>query len=253
MAKYLSRLSEITGAPVILSLRGPGGFLAVTDTELFYLNHTVQHKILLSQIKRVVSNKETRKIDLLGSNGTLLEIPPAAFDRDELKQFLYSLRDWVKTSKPPRREEFPVQEPEPEALVSPFPRFEKSTTPLPAQLVQPTDLSLPTGLFSSDVAPQATLLTRTHDIDAPITLAENNGASHNIPPVQTPVVATPVQFRPSRHPTSLPLKVSAFLTASLTAGYFVSGAGNAENIWPVLVVASIGLSLTLIQWRLAEP
>lgn len=102
MEKYQSRLSEITKAPVILSLRGPGGFLAVTDTELFYLNHTAQQKALLSQIRRVVSNKETRKIDLLGPNGTLLEIPPAAFDRDELKRFLYSLRDWVKTKPLPQ-------------------------------------------------------------------------------------------------------------------------------------------------------
>lgn len=252
MEKYQSRLSEITKAPVILSLRGPGGFLAVTDTELFYLNHTAQQKALLSQIRRVVSNKETRKIDLLGPNGTLLEIPPAAFDRDELKRFLYSLRDWVKTKPLPQREELPVKEPEPEVPGSPFPRFGKSSTPVPAQLVQPTDLSLPTGLFSSEVAPQASLLARTQEIEAPVTLVKDNGASRDTSPAQSEPVATPVQVRP-RHPASLPLKVSALLTASLTASFLVSSTGNAENIWPVLAVASIGVSLTLIQWRLAEP
>jgi hypothetical protein len=49
------------------------------------------------------------------------------------------------------------------------------------------------------------------------------------------------------------LKVSALITAVVTVGYLVVNMGTTEDIWVPLGVIAIGLSLSLIQWRLSEP
>jgi plasmid maintenance system antidote protein VapI len=49
------------------------------------------------------------------------------------------------------------------------------------------------------------------------------------------------------------LKVSALITAAVTVGYLVVNMGTTSDIWVPLGVVAIGLSLSLIQWRLSEP
>ncbi|MDX2005167.1 MAG: hypothetical protein SFU83_07805 [Meiothermus sp.] len=99
MGKYDSRLSNLTSADVFSRLEGQGGLLALSSRELFFLNDHSEQSARLASIKRIGVNKTSGNVDVMGDQGTLLEIPPTAFQKDELKLFLESLKGHVLRAK----------------------------------------------------------------------------------------------------------------------------------------------------------
>ncbi|MER3483631.1 MAG: hypothetical protein C4332_11260 [Meiothermus sp.] len=136
MSKYDTQLSGLTPAEIIARLDGSGGLLALSDRELYFVDDNTQQIARLSSIKRIGVNKDTGKVEVSGESGTLMEIPPRAFQRDELKAFLESLKGHVLRAK-----SMPTQ------VGEPAPRTTLETQgahPQPAADSLPGNLSSPT-------------------------------------------------------------------------------------------------------------
>ena len=142
MSKYDARLSSLASADVIARLEGQGGLLALSSLELFFLNDNSEQSARLALIKRIGVNKVSGNVDVVGDQGTLLEIPPSSFQKDELKLFLESLKGHVLRAKtiiepPPAPVVAPV-EPQPE----PMPAF-REPDPIPAPVFQSPEPAAP--------------------------------------------------------------------------------------------------------------
>ncbi len=112
MGKYDSRLSGITNAEIIARLEGSRGLLALSSRDLFFLDDTSNQSAALSHIRRIGVNKQSGNVDVSGEQGALMHIPPSAFQKDELKLFLESLKGHVMRAKTEIVNPEPV-EPEP--------------------------------------------------------------------------------------------------------------------------------------------
>ncbi|GEM83801.1 hypothetical protein [Meiothermus hypogaeus] len=283
MGKYEARLSDLTQADIIARLEGPGGLLALTSRELFYLDDQTQQSARLSQIKRIGVNKQTGNVDVVGEQGTMMEIAPIAFQKDELKLFLESLKGHVLKAKsePTQVIERPkTVEQAPAAPASPpFPKFEEPVATPSAPIAQPpnpTPLEMPAPV-EVEPAPSGQINIAEPPKTLPDEPSDSIWAYDGSPkPSAAPAVAeplpTPVPSAPASqgHLTVPPvapirtlsstqriisalLKVSALITAVVTVGYLVVNMGTTSDIWVPLGVIAIGLSLSLIQWRLSEP
>lgn len=284
MGKYEARLSELTQADIIARLEGPGGLLALTSRELFYLDDHSQQSARLSHIKRIGVNKQTGNVDVVGEQGTMMEIAPIAFQKDELKLFLESLKGHVLKAKsePTQVIERPkTVEQAPAAPASPpFPKFEEPVAAPSAPIAQPPN---PTPLEMPPVEAEPAPSGQINIAEPPKTLPDEpsdsiwaydgspkpSAAPAVAEPIPTPVPAAPVSkgdvtvppppIAPVRTLSSTQriisalLKVSALITAVVTVGYLVVNMGTTSDIWVPLGVIALGLSLSLIQWRLSEP
>lgn len=99
MGKYDSRLSSITDAEIIARLEGSRGLLALSSRDLFFVDDNSEQSAALSNIKRIGVNKQSGNVDVSGEQGALMHIPPSAFQKDELKLFLESLKSHVLRAK----------------------------------------------------------------------------------------------------------------------------------------------------------
>lgn len=286
MGKYEARLSDLTQADIIARLEGPGGLLALTSRELFYLDDHTQQSARLSQIKRIGVNKQTGNVDVVGEQGTLMEIAPIAFQKDELKLFLESLKGHVIKAKSEHTQviERPkTLEQAPAAPASPpFPKFEEPVAAPSAPISQPPDptpLEMPAPVGAEPAPsgqiniaePPKTLPDEPSDsiwaYDGSPKPGSSSAMAERMP---TPVPSTPTSQRDLTAPPVAPaapvrtlgstqriisalLKVSALITAVVTVGYLVVNMGTTSDIWVPLGVIALGLSLSLIQWRLSEP
>lgn len=277
MGKYDAHLSSLTQAEIIARLEGPGGLLALSARELFYLDDKTQQSARLSHIKRIGVNKQTGKVDVVGELGTMMEITPAAFQKDELKLFLESLKGHVLKAKSGSTQDIErskaVEQPPVPPASPPFPKPEEKiptpSTPVP----QPAPLELPPKLVVSSPAvslgqinitePPKTLPDESSDSiwayggsprpstePGPTASAPSSTGDAAVPPV---AAASTRVLSPAQRIISVLLKASALITAAVTVGYLVVNMGATEDIWVPLGVIAVGLSLSLIQWRLSEP
>ncbi len=282
MGKYDAQLSNLTQAEIIARLDGPGGLLAVNAKELFYLDDHTRQSAHLSQIKRIAVNKETGKVDVVGERGVMMEIAPAAFQKEELKLFLESLKGYVLKAKSAATERpGAVEQPSVPLASPPIPKPEESL-PTPGTPVSPPPKPTPwepppKAVVSSPVSaagsinitePPKTLPDEPSDSiwaydgsprpgaasatggPAPIPGGLSSEGDAAVPPV---AAASTRALSPTQRIVSLLLKVSALITAAVTAGFLAVNMGVIEDIWVPLGVVAVGLSLSLIQWRLSEP
>ncbi|GIW33917.1 hypothetical protein [Meiothermus sp.] len=283
MGKYEARLSDLTQADIIARLEGPGGLLALTSRELFYLDDHTQQSARLSQIKRIGVNKQTGNVDVVGEQGTLMEIAPIAFQKDELKLFLESLKGHVLKAKsePTQIIERPkTLEQAPAAPASPlFPKLEEPAAapskpiahpphPTPLEMPAPAEIEpAPSGQINIAEPPKTLPDEPSDSIWAYEGSPKSSAAPAVAEPLPTPVPSAPASqgdltvppvapvrtLRSTQRIISTLLKVSALITAVVTVGYLVVNMGTTSDIWIPLGVIAIGLSLSLIQWRLSEP
>lgn len=287
MGKYDERLLSLTQADIIARLEGPGGLLALTSRELFYLDDNAQQSARLSHIKRIGVNKQTGNVDVVGEQGTMMAIAPVAFQKDELKLFLESLKGHVLKAKsePTQVIERPktVEQPPSAPASPPFPKFEEPVA-APSAIAQPpnpTPLEMPPqveavptppsgqiniaeppktlpdepsdSIWAYDGSPKPTTAPAVAEpIPTPIPSAPASQGEITVPPV-APVAPAPRTRSSTQRIISALLKVSALITAVVTVGYLVVNMGTTEDIWVPLGIIAIGLSLSLIQWRLSEP
>lgn len=287
MGKYDARLSNLTQADIIARLEGPGGLLALTSRELFYLDDNAQQSARLSHIKRIGVNKQTGNVDVVGEQGTMMAIAPVSFQKDELKLFLESLKGHVLKAKsePTQVIERPKTVEQPPAVPAspPFPKFEEPAAapsapiaqppnPTPLEMAPPQEAATPSAPPSGQIniaEPPKTLPDEPSDsIWAYDGSPKPTAAPAVAEPIPTPIPSTPASQGDTVVPPAAPtpktpgstqriiaalLKVSALITAVVTVGYLVVNMGTTGDIWVPLGVIAIGLSLSLIQWRLSEP
>lgn len=257
MSKYDSQLSSLTLAEIVARLDGQGGLLALTERELFFIDDTTHQTARLSSIKRIGVNKETGKVDVSGESGPLMEISPRAFQRDELKQFLESLKSHVLRAKsmptqvgePPRPVPVPIEpeptpEPQPIAKPEPVQSLQRDPQTLEEPLSAPTPQeSLPEkpaapNLSSSAINPAINIVEPPRTLPdepsdsiwayegAPKTEPEHKSAP--VPPAPNPVMDNlTIPPPPYIGPTPTPvrrggmvwLKVWALVTLVFVLGY----------------------------------
>ncbi len=271
MGKYDERIWSLTQADIIARLEGPGGLLALTSRELFFLDDQTQQSARLSQIKRIGVNKQTGNVDVVGEQGTLMTIAPIAFQKDELKLFLESLKGHVLKAKsePTQVIERPrTAEPPPETPASP--PSSKLEEPAAAPSTEAAALSssgqiniaeppktLPDepndSIWAYDGSPKPSAAhAEAEPMPTPVPSVPASQGDATLPPA-APVAPAPRTLSSTQRVISVLLKVSALISAVVTVGYLVVNMGTTDDIWVPLGVIAIGLSLSLIQWRLSEP
>lgn len=132
MGKYDTRLSGITDAEIIARLEGSRGLLALSSRDLFFVEDGNEQTAPLSNIKRIGVNKQSGNVDVSGEQGVLMHIPPAAFQKDELKLFLESLKGHVLRAKTEIVNPAPVAVVQPEPIAPPPPPRDPTLPPEPA-------------------------------------------------------------------------------------------------------------------------
>ncbi|GLV48140.1 hypothetical protein TJA_12960 [Thermus sp. LT1-2-5] len=103
MGKYEDAFSRL-GEEALARLEGPGGFLAVTEAHLVFVDEEGVKRLELARIRRV--GRGEGGVLLVQGEGSSLEIPLKAFSLEELKAFLEGLKPHVArarkaTSTPP--------------------------------------------------------------------------------------------------------------------------------------------------------
>ncbi|MEZ0347635.1 MAG: YcxB family protein [Thermus sp.] len=103
MGKYEEAFSRL-GERALARLEGPGGFLAVTEAHLVFVDEDGVRRLELARIRRVGGGEGG--LLLVQGEGGSLEIPLKAFPLEELKAFLEGLKPHVArarkaTSAPP--------------------------------------------------------------------------------------------------------------------------------------------------------
>lgn len=267
MGKYDERLLQLAQSPIIAQLEGSGGLLALSSQELFYLDNNTQQMARLAQIKRISVNKQTGTVDVMSDQGTLMAIAPTAFQKEELKLFLESLKGHVLRAKSEAAQaegaskaETPRPAPEvhtPQPTPQEAPPAAETPPPPPANQIHITEpaKTLPDepadSLWAYDASPKPAAATEDAvPKGTPTTPAQELPSAASMPPS---VPAASKGLSPTQRIISVLLKVSALITAVVTVGYLVVNMGLTNDIWVPLGVIAIGLSLALIQWRLSEP
>ncbi len=272
MGKYDERLLQLTQSEIIARLEGPGGLLALSSRELFYLDDNAHQSAQLAQIKRISVNKQTGTVDVMSDQGILMAIAPAAFQKEELKLFLESLKGHVLRAKAEGSSKVETPPPAPDVRDEGEVRVSSTPTPHPTyptpQEAPPVVEAAPSQIHITE--PAKTLPDEpTNSIwayDGSPRSATATGASEpkttptiSTQDVQSSVTTTPMthtaakSLSPTQRIISVLLKVSALITAVVTVGYLVVNMGLTSDIWVPLGVIAVGLSLALIQWRLSEP
>ncbi|WP_157202599.1 hypothetical protein [Calidithermus chliarophilus] len=281
MGKYDARLAELVRDEVIARLEGPGGVIAITRRDLWFLSDEGGSSTPLNSIKRI-SRGEGNTVAVLGAQGSLMDIPLTAFKVDELKNFLESLKEHVvrarstqtqsspppaavQAAPPPRAEPEPVPMPEPEPVAA-------YTPPPPAETVwpesqpqaapheprHPSVIQVPDNEPDFPPAPTQVWEEERTRKTAEEPAAPTPSLEEAPAPVPTPVPTVPerpaviTQARP-RSGTGVLMKVLSAVTLAYSLAYVALKASDpAADVWTTLGVVVFGLGLAGIQWRLSE-
>lgn len=262
MGKYDARLAELVRDEVIARLEGPGGVIAITHGDLWFLSDEGGSSAPLGSIKRV-SRGEGNTVAVLGAQGTLMEIPLTAFKVDELKSFLESLKEHVIRARSRQTHSSPPPvaaaqaQPQPQDIQPPPPPPPPAEAASPSQPRHPSVIQLPEN--EPELPPAAP--TQVWEEEGGSKTAEEPPArvpsleEPPSPPVPTPVPPTALAPTPSRARTGtgVLLKVLCALTLAYSLAYVALKAGDpAADLWTTLGVAVFGLGLAGVQWRLSE-
>lgn len=98
MSTFEQRLASLTSEPPVAKLEGPGGLLAIGAKDLWLITPDQEQYTSLVQIKRITKG-EGGQVVVLGESDTLMQIPLRAFQVEELKLFLESLRMHISRAK----------------------------------------------------------------------------------------------------------------------------------------------------------
>lgn len=276
MGKYDERLLQLTQSEIVARLEGPGGLLALSSRELFFLDDNTHQSAQLAQIKRISVNKQRGTVDVMSDQGILMAIAPTAFQKEELKLFLESLKGYVLKAKaegsanteapPPAPEErdegevkvsrTPTLHPTHPTPQEPPAVIETTPPPVPSQIhITEPAKTLPdeptNSLWGYDGSPRPTTATGAAEPKTPPVTSTQEVQGSAAPTPVAPAAAR--SLSPTQRIISVLLKVSALFTAVVTVGYLVVNMGLTSDIWVPLGVIAVGLSLALIQWRLSEP
>ena len=96
MGKYEAAFSRL-GEEALVKLEGPGGFLAVTEAHLVFVDDAGVKRLELSRIRRV--GKGEAGTLLVQGEGDSLVLPLKAFPLEELKAFLEGLKPHVARAR----------------------------------------------------------------------------------------------------------------------------------------------------------
>ncbi|TBH21245.1 YcxB family protein [Thermus thermamylovorans] len=216
MGKYEAAFSRL-GEKALGQLEGPGGFLAVTETHLVFVDENGVQRLELARIRRV-GRGEAGTLAVQGDEASL-SIPLRAFPLEELKTFLEGLKPHVARARKATAAPPPVPRPSP-APAEPPPLPEP---PPPAQEARTAPLweeEPPPRRASVELAPE---------------------------PEASPPPAPKAQG--GRHPLALLLKALALLTLAYTVAFVALNPG--ADPWVLAGVGLGGLGLALTQWSLA--
>lgn len=272
MGKYDARLAELVRDEVIARLEGSGGVIAITRRDLWFLSDEGGSSTPLGSIKRI-SRGEGNTVAVLGAQGTLMEIPLAAFKVDELRGFLESLKEHVvrarsnqtQSSLPPVAAPQPQPQPQPAHTPPPPPPAETAwpePEPEPRESRHPSVIQVPEN--ESELPPAAPTQVWEEE-RARKTAEQARSRAPSLeepppPPVPTPVptvseppaALTPTPSR-ARAGTGVLLKVLCAITLAYSLAYVALKASDpAADLWTTLGVVVFGLGLAGIQWRLSE-
>lgn len=272
MGKYDARLAELVRDEVIARLEGSGGVIAITRRDLWFLSDEGGSSTPLGSIKRI-SRGEGNTVAVLGAQGTLMEIPLAAFKVDELRGFLESLKEHVvrarssqtQSSPPPVAAPQPQPQPQPAHTPPPPPPAETAwpePEPEPRESRHPSVIQVPEN--ESELPPAAPTQVWEEE-RARKTAEQARSRAPSLeepppPPVPTPVptvpeppaALTPTPSR-ARAGTGVLLKVLCAITLAYSLAYVALKASDpAADLWTTLGVVVFGLGLAGIQWRLSE-
>lgn len=287
MGKYDARLAELVRDEVIARLEGPGGLIAITHKDLWFLSDEGGSSTPLGSIKRI-SRGEGNTVAVLGAQGTLMEIPLTAFRVDELKGFLESLKEHVirarsrqtQSSPPPVAAPQPQPQPQPEAKLearpeakpqpaqTPPPPPAETAWPEPEPQVPPREPRHPSVIQVPENEPDLPPAAPTQVWEEERARKTAEEARPRVPSLEEPPpppVPTPVPTMPeppaapaptpsrARSGTGVLLKVLCAITLAYSLAYVALKASDpAADLWTTLGVVVFGLGLAGIQWRLSE-
>ncbi|WP_234554117.1 YcxB family protein [Thermus caliditerrae] len=204
MGKYEAAFSQL-GERALAQLEGPGGFLAVTETHLVFVDEGGVQRLELARIRRV-GRGEAGTLAVQGEEASLL-IPLKAFPLEELKAFLEGLKLHVTRARkatappPPGRAALPTQEAAPPPKPAKPPVWEEEAPPPRS---------------SVELAPEPE-------------------------PAPTPA---PQPVQRGRNPFALALKVLSLLTLGYTVGFLALNPGADPWVLAGVALGGLGLALT---------
>lgn len=225
MSAYQEKLRELTQDEVVSQLEGEGGLLALTQSELFYIDEGGVQRAALREIKKVVGGKGGTLM-VMGEAAPLIEAPVRAFKVDELRLFFESVKNYVA-----RQKQATASAPAPEpAEPAPPPAPE----PAPVPEVEPTEAT---------VAEQP--VTLEEELPPPITPPEEPAPAAEIysPEAET---AAPSTRRSSGFMGGL-LKLFSLATLG-AAGYWVYTNPTADLSY-LIFTGVLGLGVALVEWH----
>lgn len=209
MGKYEAAFSRL-GEEALVKLEGPGGFLAVTEAHLVFVDDAGVKRLELSRIRRV--GKGEAGTLLVQGEGDSLVLPLKAFPLEELKAFLEGLKPHVARA----RKATSAPAPAPKAPLT------QETPPPPPPPEPPKapvwEEELPPKRDSVELAPE---------------------------PESPPQAPTP-KAQGGRNPLALPLKVLSLLTLAYTVAFVALNPG--VDPWVLAGVLLGGLGLALTEW-----
>lgn len=204
MGKYEAAFAQL-GERTLAQLEGPGGFLAVTETHLVFLDEGGVQRLELARIRRV-GRGEGHTLTVQADQGAL-EIPLRAFPLEELKAFLEGLKPHVARAR--RATAAPPPAPGPQT-----PPPERAPTPEPPR----------PPLWEEEAPPKR----------PSVELAPE--------PRETPPPAP--QPRGGGSPLALPLRLLALLTLGYTVAFVALNPGADPWALAGVVLGGLGLALT---------
>ncbi|GAB5602861.1 YcxB family protein [Thermus sp. FJN-A] len=145
MGKYEAAFSRL-GERALAQLEGPGGFLAVTESHLVFVDEGGVQRLELARIRRV-GRGEAGTLAVQGE-GVSLTIPLKAFPLEELKAFLEGLKPHVARAR--------------KATVPPSPGPAPEAPPAPSEPAKPPvwEEEAPSGRSSVELAPEPEALPK---------------------------------------------------------------------------------------------
>ncbi|WP_243027971.1 YcxB family protein [Thermus albus] len=212
MGKYEAAFSRL-GEEALAKLEGPGGFLAVTEAHLVFVDEAGVKRLELARIRRV-GRGEAGTL-LVQAEEDSLALPVKAFPLEELKAFLEGLKPHVSRAR--KATSTPASSPR-------FPSTQE--VPPPPSPPEPPKAHV----WEEESPPKR---------DS-VELAPEPGSPTSAPAPKT---------QGGRNPLALPLKLLSLLTLAYTVGFVALNPG--ADPWVLAGVLLGGLGLALTEWSLA--
>lgn len=207
MGRYEVAFSRL-GEKALAKLEGPGGFLAITEDHLVFVDDAGVKRLELARIRRV--GKGEAGILLVQGDGDSLVLPLKAFPPEELKAFLEGLKPHVARAR--------------KATSAPAPKAPptRETPPPPPPPQRPK-----TPVWEEEPPPKRDSVELAPEPESPL-------------PAPTP------KAQGGRNPLALPLKLLSLLTLAYTVAFVALNPG--VDPWILAGVLLGGLGLALTEW-----